>query len=232
MPCFMLISTSFHAYMFRSTCLGFYAMFPLFRSSLCFVLMLGLCAHMLHIMSMVMLCSNLCVCMPFATFYAQICIRTCLYAWIRVLPCLCASFHMPTRVAMPMPRSMFMYLDLCFHVLVCSDLRSACFMPSSMCLCVPCHVCVPRPRLCLSCHVLFQPFCCFTFLSYVLAYWFGPNPDPMVFVIARTHWPTSKGLDHPYLHVYACLLLCFMFVLSSLVLGSATFDTLSGFVVM
>ena len=70
MPCFMLRSTSIHAYMFRSSCLGFYAMFPLFRSSLCFALMLGLCAHMLDIMSMVMLYSDLCVCMIFAMFLA------------------------------------------------------------------------------------------------------------------------------------------------------------------
>ena len=41
-----------------------------------------------------------------------------------------------------------------------------------------------------------------------------------------------KGLGSPILHVYACLLLCFMLVLASLVLGFATFDTLSGFVVM
>ena len=70
MPCFMLRSTSIHAYKFRSTCLGFYAMFHLFHSSLCFSLMLGLCAHMLDIPSMVMLCSDLCVCKLFATFYA------------------------------------------------------------------------------------------------------------------------------------------------------------------
>ena len=56
--------------MFRSTWLGFYAMFPLFGSSLCFALMLGLCAHVLDTMSMVMLCSDLCVRMLFAMFYA------------------------------------------------------------------------------------------------------------------------------------------------------------------
>ena len=44
--------------------------------------------------------------------------------------------------------------------------------------------------------------------------------------------PTSKGLDHPYFHVYACLLLCFMLVLASLVLSFATLDALSGFVVV
>ena len=45
-------------------------MFPLFHSSLCFLLMLGLRAHMLDIMSMVMLCLDLCVCMLFSMFYA------------------------------------------------------------------------------------------------------------------------------------------------------------------
>ena len=43
----------------------------------------------------------------------------------------------------------------------------------------------------------------------------------MVFVIVHSLRPTSKGLDHPYLHVYACLLLCFMFVLASLILAFA-----------
>ena len=33
-------------------------------------------------------------------------------------------------------------------------MSSTCFILSSMCLCAPCHVCVPRPQPCLSCHVL------------------------------------------------------------------------------
>ena len=37
---------------------------------------------------------------------------------------------------------------------------------------------------------------------------------------------------HPYLHVYVCLLLCFMPVIASLVLGFATLDALNGFVVV
>ena len=69
-PCFVLRSMSLHAYAFISTCLGFYTMFPLFFSSFCFVLMLGLCAHVLDTMYMVMLCSNLCARMLFAMFYA------------------------------------------------------------------------------------------------------------------------------------------------------------------
>ena len=54
----------------------------------------------------------------------------------------------------------------------------------------------------------------------------------MVFVILHTPWPISEGFDHPYLHVCACLLLCFMLVLASLVLGFATFDALSGYMVV
>ena len=118
------------------------------------------------------------------------------------------------------------------HACVRGSMFSTCFVLSSMCLCAPCHVCVPRPRLCLSCHVLLLPFCRFVFLSCVLAYRFGPNLDPMVFVIVYTPWPTSKGLDHSYLHVYTCLLLCFMLILAFLVLGFTTLNTLSGFVVV
>ena len=143
-------------------------MFPLFCSSLCFVLMLGLCAHMLDIMSMVMLCSDLCVRKLFAMFCVEIHVCTCLYAWIHVLPSLCASFHMFTHITMLMHLDLHFYivacsdlgfhtlicLDLRFHMLVCLNLRSICFTPSSMCLCAPCHVCVLRPRLYFSCHVL------------------------------------------------------------------------------
>ena len=39
----------------------------------------------------------------------------------------------------------------------------------------------------------------------------------MVFVTIYTPWPTSKGLDHSYLPIYACLL-CFMLILASLFL--------------
>ena len=54
----------------------------------------------------------------------------------------------------------------------------------------------------------------------------------MVFVIICTPWPILKGLDHPYLHVYACLFLCFMRVLAFLVLGFTTLDALSRLVVV
>ena len=50
----------------------------------------------------------------------------------------------------------------------------------------------------------------------------------MVFVMVHTPWPTSKGFDHSYLHVNTRLLLCFMLVLASLVLGFAMFGALCG----
>ena len=57
-------------------------------------------------------------------------------------------------------------------------------------------------------------------LSHFLAFW-PIGLDPMVFFIVHTPRPTSKGLDHSYLHVYACLFLCFMLVLAFLVIGFA-----------
>ena len=165
LPCLMLRSISLHAYLFRSTCLGLLCHVSLvwFLSLLC--VDVRLCTHMLYIMSMVMLHSDLCVRVLFAMFYTQIYIRTCLYAWIQVLPCLCAKFlHVYMYV------SMHICLDQCFHMLVCLDLCFACFMLSSMCLCAPCHIYVPKPRLCLSCHVLLQPFCSF----YHIFLCFGP----------------------------------------------------------
>ena len=123
--------------------------FSMFCSSFCSVLMLGLHTHMLDIMSMVMSCLDLRVCMHVLCSYAYIRVFTCLYTWIHVLPCLCAKFlYVYMHVFVPI------CLYLCFHMLVCLDLFSTCFMLFSMCLCALCHVRMLRPRLCLSCHVL------------------------------------------------------------------------------
>ena len=124
-------------------------------------------------------------------------------------------------------------LDLCFHMLVCLDLCS---------LHALCHLSCTRALhamfVCLDlgyvCHAMCynNPFCRFVFLSCVLAYWFGPDLDPMAFVIVHTPMPISKGSDRLIFHVYACLLLCSMLVLASLVLGFATLDALNGFMVV
>ena len=95
------------------------------------MLMLGLHAHMLDIMSMVMSCLDLHVCMHILCFYAYIRVFTCLYAWIHVLPCLRTSFlHVHLNVFM------LICLDLCFHMPMCLDLCSLhtlCYLP---CACV------------------------------------------------------------------------------------------------
>ena len=121
--------------MFRSTYLGFYAMFPMFCSSFCSMLMLGLCAHMLDTMSMVMLCLDLCVCMLFAIFMLRSASVHAYMFGFTFFHVYVLSFCMLTHVLhMPMPRSMFMCLDLRFHMFVCLDLgfSHACVLRSML----------------------------------------------------------------------------------------------------
>ena len=186
MPRFMLKSTSIHAYMFRSKCLGFYAMFRLFCSSLCFALMLGLCAHMLDIMSTIMLCSNLCVCMIFAMFYAQIYICTCLQAWIHVLPCIYASFHMPTHV---LP-CLCLDLCLCAQIYVFTCLSTRIYTLLALCH-LPCTCALHAMIVCLDLGYVCLAMCyCspFVALPFFLAFWpIGSNP-------IQTLWSLSQSI--------------------------------------
>ena len=109
------------------------------------------------------------------------------------------------------------HVDRCVNML--RSMFCTCFMPPSMCLCASRHVYVLRPRPCLSCHVLLQPFCSFyrIFLCFGLMFRTQSRPYGLY------HCPYTKahikGFGSSYLHVYACLLLCFMHVLAPLVLG-------------
>ena len=150
--------------MFRSTCLGFYAMF--FYVLFLFLLYVDgrvTCSH--DILSMDMSCLDLHVCMHILYSYAYIRVFTCLYAWIHVLPCLCAKFlHVYMYVAMPI------CLDLCFHMPMCVDLRyvhafyyipSACAL-HAMFVCLDlgyvCHaMCYCSPFVTLSFFLVFLP---------------------------------------------------------------------------
>ena len=121
-------------------------------------------------------------------------------------------------------------LDLCFHMLVHLDLCSLhalCYLP---CACEP-HAMFVCLELGYVCHAMCycSPFVALSFFLVFLVYWFGLDLELIVFVTICTRWPTSKGLDHPYLHVYACLPLCFMLVIAYFVLGFAMLDALSGF---
>ena len=69
-----------------------------------------------------------------------------------------------------------------------------------------------------------------SFLCFGLLVWTQSRPYGLC------HCPYAlahiKGFGSPHLHVYACLLLCFMLVLASLVLGFATLDAFSEYVVV
>ena len=167
------------------------------------------CSHAwYHVM--VMPCLDLHVCMHALCFYAYIWVFTCLDAWIHVLPCLCSKFlYVYMHVSRPI------CLCLCFHMLVCLDL---CF------LYVSCYF----PCAC----ALYAMFACLDlgYVCHAMCFWTRSRPYGL------RHRPYTlahiKGFGSPILHVYACLLLYFMLVLASLILGFATLDAFTGRVVM
>ena len=138
--------------------------FPLFRSSFYSMLMLGLHAHMLDIMFMVMSCLDLHVCMHVLCSYAYIWNFTCLYAWIHVIPCLCAKFlYVYMHVSMPI------CLYLCFHMPMCLDLRSLYTFSY-----IPCACALHATFVCLdlgyACHAMC--YCSpFVALYFFLVFW-------------------------------------------------------------
>ena len=129
--------------------LCFMPCFPMLCSSFCSMLMLGLHAHML------VRCFWLClawiyVFMPMLPCYrvrslsshAYMLEFTFFHVYVLGSTCWHACFYAY------MSRFMFS------HAYMLGSMFSTCFILSSMCLCAPCHICVLRPRLCLSCHVL------------------------------------------------------------------------------
>ena len=125
--------------------------------------------------------------------------------------CLKLSFHMP------------MWLYLC-------SLHALCYLP---CACVL-HTLFICLGLNLVCHAMcyFSPFIPFyrNFLCFGLMIRTRSRPYGLC------HCPYTKAhikrFGPSYLHVYACLLLCFMLMLTSLVLGFTTLDALSRFMVV
>ena len=124
-------------------------------------------------------------------------------------------------------------LELCFHMPMWLDLCSLhalCYLP---CACVL-HALFMCLGLDLVCHAMCycSPFVPFyhIFLCFGLMVRTRSRPHGLC------HHPYTKahikGFGSSYLYVYACLLLCFMLVLASLVLGFAMLDAFSGFVVV
>ena len=165
-PCsHMLICLDLHAQ-------GFMPFFLMFCSPFCFMLMLGLHAHMLDIMSMVMSCLDLHVCMHVLCSYAY------------------------------MSRSMLS------HACVLGSMFSTCFMPSSMCLRAPCHVCVLRPRPCfvMPCAIVALS----SLLSFFLVFWrIGLD-------LVQTLWSLSLSIHQgPYQRVWNTFI-CMSMLLASM----------------
>ena len=166
----------------------------------CSMLMLGLHAHMLDIMSMVMPCLDLYVCIHVLRSYAYIRVFTCLYAWIHAFPCLCAKFlYVYMHVSMPI------CLYLCFHMLVCLDLCSlhvSCYFPCAYAL-YAMFACLDLGYVC---HAMC--YCSpFVALSFFLVFW------PIGSDSIQTLWSSSSSIHLcPYQRVsithFACL--CFL----------------------
>ena len=124
-------------------------------------------------------------------------------------------------------------LDQCFHMSTCLDLCSL----NALCY-ISCACALHAMFVCLNLGYVFHAMCYYSSFvalvafSCVFAHWFGPDLDPLVFVIIHNPLPISKGLDHPFCKSMLACLYALSSVLASLILGYATFNALSGFVVV
>ena len=231
LPCFMLRSTSLHAYMFRSTCFIPYAVFS--YALFLFFLQVDVrvtCSHAC-MMLLAMPCLDLHVCMYILCSHAYIYVFTCLYAWICVLSCFYLHIHMLTctftclhaYIRTSMCRSMFStFLDRC-------SLHTLCYL-SCACALHAVFACINLGYVVMLCAIVTLLSLCLSFTCFGLMVRTQSRPYGLChFPYTKAH---IKGFGSPQFHVYACLLLCFMLVLASLVLGFATLDALSGFVVL
>ena len=146
-PCSVLRSTFLYAYMSRCTHLGFFAMlsYVLFFFLLYVdvrVIFSHACMALLAMpcLNLVFTCSFPCYMFRYLSSHAYMLASKFFHVY--------ASARLQARSYAHMFRSMFS------HARVFGSTFFTCFMLSSMCLCALCHVCVPSPRLCLSCHVL------------------------------------------------------------------------------
>ena len=146
----MVRSTSLHAYKFRCICFWLYAMFSYILCLFLFYVDVRItCSHACVMLLGYALLGSMCLCVYFhaiwldPSLHVLICLDLCSsMSMCKVPTCLHVCFYAY------MSRSMFS------HAYVLGSMFSTCFMSSFMCLCAPCHVCVPRPRLCLSGNVL------------------------------------------------------------------------------
>ena len=146
---------------------------------------------------------DLCVYVFISMLYGQILVFTCLYSWIYA--CLYAYAYIYTSTYL----CVWIYALYMFHVIFHVLVRS---MP---CLRAQTQAMFVMPCASVAILLLYLSFLCFGLL---VRSQYRP--------CALYHRPYTKahikGFRSSYLHVYACLLLCFMLVLASLVIGFAT----------
>ena len=123
---------------------------------------------------------------------------TCLYAWIHVLPCLCAKFlHVYMYVSIPI------CLDLCFHMSMCLDLCSLhvlCYIPCACVLHVM-FVCLDLGYVVMPCAIVALLSLCLSFLCFGLMVRTRSRPYGLCHcTYTKAH---IKGFGSLYLHVYA-----------------------------
>ena len=111
------------------------------------------------------------------------------------------------------------------------------YVPYILCH-LPCACALHAMFVCLGLDLVCHAMCyCSSFVPFILlSCVFGLTVRTRSRPYGICHRPYAethiKGFGSPYFHVYACLLLCFMLMLASLVIGCATFNALSGFVVV
>ena len=203
-----------------------YTMLSMLRSSLSYVFLSDPHASMSHTM-----CLCLDLFFPFVVWlnphvymvvYMSICLSYMFYALCRIFLCFvplllyvnvrvtCSHiwYHVYgyalLRSTCLYACSMLLCLCLCLRMFVSLLICSICFMPSSLFLCAPCHVCMPRSRLCvvMPCAIVAFLLLCFTLMC------FGLVVRTRSKLCGFFHRPYSKahikGFGSSYLHVYLC----------------------------
>ena len=147
------------------------------------------------------LLGSMCLCVYFHALWLD----PCLHMLVCSNSC---SFHiyvLGLYMSMCMFPCLLVLIYMFSHAYVLGFVFSTCFMPSSRCLHASHFVYALRPRPCLSCHVLLQPFSsfCHIFLCFVLMVRTRSRP------CSFCHHPYTKvhikGFGSPYLHVYVSL---------------------------
>ena len=138
--------------------------FPMFRSFLLYVDVRVIGSHACYARL-----RSMCLCIylqarVFRSMFPHACMLGFVFFCVFMLTSTCLGAHSHAYMHI----SMLICVDQCVYMLI--SMFSTCFMPSLMCLCASCHVCVPRPRL--ACHVMC--YCShFVTLSFFLVFW--PN---------------------------------------------------------